>query len=1408
MKTVRALLLKLAVVIALFLCAQIAKATPYASGITNLGTGGGNGTIQFVLNEAGADVKVVFEDGTTNAMGVLPKGATNFALAAHTSFSIYVTKLGTGTPTLISSDTNQFSIWNSPRGVDVNKNPRVGHLFGRTYVGNSAVGGTAPNAKGIGLYALNADLTDSPLAHGTNAWGGGVFATSGGSGPWRIRLAPDGTLLVGDFSTTNASLRQYAADLNSSNLVLGTVGQVAAANAGIHGDFFGTALMTGSIATGDLVLWTADSGMGVPAATATLGPNTAVGSFNCLFRYDIGAGPLPWNNPPNYAYTVGLDSIAELRVEMDLGTDGKIIAGFGRANLSNGNIQILGPMGTNILYNSLHDGADLFNGIKGNNSQVGTYAGVRVSPDGRYLASVDINNAITIATMTNGIPDESSIFGIPNTPTTGNSRGMCWDAANNLYVCSSGQGLLRVYSLGLSTTAVTTNDYTGTNGSFQISFPPINASVAVTTALASQNYINNLTPGVPIPGIFTVSLNTNFLSSPVSVGFALSGSAVYGTNYTMNTNNTLNGVTITSSNVTFPAGTFPMGNWSQDIQIIPTATPVIGPTLTATLRVLGGTNYAAVSPLSGNVSIANTGPQLLILSAAATGATMNRGIPGDNAQFVITRWGDTNTAAYTVTNFTYRGTAVFPTDYTAKAQNKAGVPVDGTPGIVVNPGNVAIPSMIGNPVAHTDLTVRPTNVTVTINLTNAVTGITNNSQEGTVYTVSNIVVTLTELDNTTGPEPVLWSNPMTNAADSVNWTLTFASTNLGTNTQLPVVIPNYDQNNLPASINGGGSNNFSVLFGNPVANDGVPQSPVMAANGWTNALRMTVNKDFSFPAPAGVNVYPQGVTFAGNYALRFQMYLSIYSFAIDNSLPGTFPNEFAEFGINHTGTNCNWRPTNPVTPATGGSGMTNSDGIWFAINAGAGSITPADYDGFSGQPLPNNGPIERVSNTSASQAGVFKHPPFVSQDTTASRAGGSPVNKWVDVSVEVIQQTNINVFIDRSLVLSSFNNTNVWTNGTIMLGYLDAINNVSDSSAFVYYSNVRVVAISPNITAQPLSQIVTQGATVSFTTSANLGTAPVTNKWYTGVTTPVTLLQTDTNNSSSLTSTLTLPSVTTGKATNYFAVVSDSSGSVTSLLATLEVVPPPPNVITNFGGIARFTVTAVGPAAPTSYQWKTNGVNLVNGSHYAGVTTNVLIITNVQAADAITYSVAVGNAAGVVTNSATLTLVNAPSSAVVSPASQTVLWGSNATFTVSVSGDAPFTYRWKKGGVNLSNGGNVSGATNASLTLSNITSADAANYTVGITNIVGSTASSTGILAVLIPAPTFSTVSLVGTNVVLSFSSTNAYDTTNAFTLQSSAIVQGPYTNTPATFTISGGGFEVTAPQSGTNVFYRLLHNN
>src|SRR5689334_517245 len=122
----RSLLCKIAVAGAILSSVPFATASPYASGITN-----NAGTVKFVMNEAGATVNVVFEDNTTNAMGVLPKGATNFLLGAHTSYQIICTKLGNGTPALISVDTGTFSAWpggvNALKGVDVNKSAKLGY---------------------------------------------------------------------------------------------------------------------------------------------------------------------------------------------------------------------------------------------------------------------------------------------------------------------------------------------------------------------------------------------------------------------------------------------------------------------------------------------------------------------------------------------------------------------------------------------------------------------------------------------------------------------------------------------------------------------------------------------------------------------------------------------------------------------------------------------------------------------------------------------------------------------------------------------------------------------------------------------------------------------------------------------------------------------------------------------------------------------------------------------------------------------------------------------------------------------------------------------------------------------------------------------------------------------------------
>lgn len=1477
-----------------FLCQAVSiRAHPYASAVT--GTNGA-GEVSFVMNEDGATVTVTFEDSTTLSLGVLPKGPTNFSLGTHTSFAISCYKQGSGSPSIISSDavgvyTYSNSVWNSPRGVAVNKNPAVGTNFGRLLVGNSTPGSQSSGPKGQGLYLLNADQTyvKGPVA-------AGFYAAGGANGPYRIRANDDGTFLVCDFSTANASLVQYSPDLSSSNLVLSIIGQTAAVAAGIHGDMFGCGIMRGSLAQGNLVLYTFDSGMGAPQDTNCIkGPLTSPGSFNCVFKYNIGAGPIPpsgWNKRPDYAYTYGLDGIAELRTEGDVGNDGKVYCAFGRANASNPNLQILRPVpttngitgdpineeiqnaaksATNWLYTGgvnppfntppAGSAADPWVGLNGSGTANGTYAGVRISPDGQFIAAVDANNGITLATLTNGIPNDGTIFGIdqgtaffPYTAPAGItgvgaettfSRGMDWDPANNIWVISSGQGLLRCFSLGLTTTCVTSNDWTGTNGTFQLLLPALQASVSVVNPTASQNYINNtVNAGTPIPGVFRISLNTSDTTAtgPVFVGLVRTGTAGYTNNYTINTNETPNGVTVLPNAVIFPAGVFSGSNgpnWNVDVKIIPTALPVSGPTLTFNVRLLSGTNYSATAPLNGSLAILNTGPQLVQLSAAApaTLGGMNRGIPRDYARFVITRLGDTNGPGNDAVNpivqrpFTISAINYFPpatglnfmaklnVDYTAGAQNfNGGLPVDGSPGIVINPGDVTIRAMIGNPVKHTDTSLTRTNLQVIINLTNvcdtvATPGCNTNllSAESYPYQVTTTSLTLNEFDNAVGGEVVLWSNPLTNSFDSTNWTLVHASINLDSSPTLPTVVSNYDNT-------AAGPGDYTVAFGKSVndpANDGnvsVPQSSVMLANGWTNALKVSVNKNPGYAGESGVNLYPQipgapwtgsnFMVFQGNYALRFDMYLSLYGFGLNNPTIGTPAREFAAFGINHHGTNVNWRlDINPRTDGTGARPI-NADGEWCAIGAASGSITPADYDMFisppfilpiydqngvntNRQPIPfttnffigtnaavvssgqliqvpytnayqlfpgvytgvtnvfNNGgvPNDQVSANNnafggAPQNGIIKNPPF----SGINANGGAPDNAWVEVSLELTRQTNFTLKVAQQPIFSSSiltppagaQNPIAPFAGTPMLGYLDPNRDISDYSAFVYYSNIRVVELSPFIpwTNQPVAGlIVTQGATFSLSSGATFASNPLTNIWYVGRTngpfalgsrengTPTAAVATNVFASTNGIADLMVANIQAG--TNYISTWSDQAGAVTNYISVVEVIAGPGDKTALPGETISLTVVPTGNAPPTSYQWKFNGVNLVNSAHYAGVTTATLWITNVTGADAGVYSNLVANANGSVVVAGTV---------------------------IVESGFEPYQFT----GVTL----NISPGTNA-----------------------------------------------------LNFTTTNPADTGSSFTLQSAGVVTGPYTNAIVGAGGTNPNFTFLVPASAPTMFYRLKHN-
>jgi hypothetical protein len=179
------------------------------------------------------------------------------------------------------------------------------------------------------------------------------------------------------------------------------------------------------------------------------------------------------------------------------------------------------------------------------------------------------------------------------------------------------------------------------------------------------------------------------------------------------------------------------------------------------------------------------------------------------------------------------------------------------------------------------------------------------------------------------------------------------------------------------------------------------------------------------------------------------------------------------------------------------------------------------------------------------------------------------------------------------------------------------------------------------------------------------------------------------------------------------------------------------------GWDVSFSVTATG-TAPLSYQWK------FNGNDIAGATSSTLTLPNTQPANAGTYIVVVSNSAGSVTSTGATLSMLVPPTITQQPQSQTVHAGATATFNVAAAGSEPLRYQWKF------NGNDLTGASAAILTLSNVQPANAGNYSVVVSNAASAITSSTATLIVLVPPsitqqPQSQTVN-AGTNVTLAVS--------------------------------------------------------
>jgi len=301
------------------------------------------------------------------------------------------------------------------------------------------------------------------------------------------------------------------------------------------------------------------------------------------------------------------------------------------------------------------------------------------------------------------------------------------------------------------------------------------------------------------------------------------------------------------------------------------------------------------------------------------------------------------------------------------------------------------------------------------------------------------------------------------------------------------------------------------------------------------------------------------------------------------------------------------------------------------------------------------------------------------------------------------------------------------------VGRVDINNTTTDVSGSMYADAVKWVYVAglpaPSITQHPSPQAVCPGGTAQFSVTAS-GTG-LSYQWqknaanlsdgghYSGTTTP----------------TLTISNASTADAADYRCVVTNAGGSVTSnpaaltLRAATAITQNPASLAVCPGSPAQFTVVAVGDG-PLTYRWQKDGADLADDGHYSGTATAVLTVSQTQAGDVGAYRCVVTGGCGTAASTEALLSLKSPTVITGDPAPRAACPGSQVQFTVTATGSGPLTWRWQRDGVDLSDGGGISGSATATLTIDPVSAAHAGSYACVVTGDCGSATSAAAGLTV------------------------------------------------------------------------------
>ncbi|MBI1185587.1 PKD domain-containing protein, partial [bacterium] len=298
------------------------------------------------------------------------------------------------------------------------------------------------------------------------------------------------------------------------------------------------------------------------------------------------------------------------------------------------------------------------------------------------------------------------------------------------------------------------------------------------------------------------------------------------------------------------------------------------------------------------------------------------------------------------------------------------------------------------------------------------------------------------------------------------------------------------------------------------------------------------------------------------------------------------------------------------------------------------------------------------------------------------------------------------------------NGLSVSNAGTTMNGYTyRCLVSNSTCSGATSGSAKLSVQTSPQVTSNPSDSTICEGNNSAFSITAT-GTA-LTYQWQVNAGAGYVNLSNGSTYSGVTTASLSISAATATMNGYKYRCLADNSQCSPDISGeatlTVQVKPSistqPGNTTVCDASGASFTVAAGGSSL--SYQWQENKgsgfANISNTGIYSGAQTSSLSLSAVSTTmNGYSYRCIVDNATcnAATSNSATLSVKALPAISS-NPGSVTVCVNDDPTFSVTASG-AGITYQWQldagSGFANISNNSVYSGATTASLSITNVTS--------------------------------------------------------------------------------------------------------